>query len=242
MIRVENLTMGWGDRPLMANLDFEVAEGEIFGVLGGSGSGKSTLLRCLTGLAAPMAGQVTIKGIGEPRLEARLPDFGFMFQGGALLGSMTLFENCALALRSWTDLDEAPIDAIVRAKLKLVGLGGFENHLPAELSGGMRKRAAIARALVLEPHLVFFDEPSAGLDPISAVELDDLILTLNRSLGTTIVVVTHELESIFKIVGSCIMLDTATKGIIARGDPRKLRDESTVPFVRSFFNRLPEHA
>jgi phospholipid/cholesterol/gamma-HCH transport system ATP-binding protein len=242
MIRVEKLTMGWGDRTLLEDVDFEVAEGEIFGVLGGSGSGKSTLLRCLTGLAAPMDGRVTIKGIGEPRLEARLPEFGVMFQAGALLGSMTLFENCALALRSWTSLDEAPIDALVRAKLRLVGLGGFENHLPAELSGGMRKRAAIARALVLEPRLVFFDEPSAGLDPIKAAELDELILTLNRSLGATIVVVTHELESIFKIVKSCIMLDTATKGIIARGDPRSLRDESAIPFVRSFFNRIPEEA
>jgi phospholipid/cholesterol/gamma-HCH transport system ATP-binding protein len=162
-----------------------------------------------------------------------------MFQGGALFGSLTVGENVGLQLEEWTELPHEAIGAIVRAKLKLVGLDGAENKLPSEISGGMKKRAAIARAMALEPDLLFLDEPSAGLDPVSAVELDDLILTLNRVLGLTLVLVTHELPSILKIAKRCIMLDKETQSIIASGDPRLLREEGSDPRVHQFFNRLP---
>lgn len=237
MIRVEDLTIGWGDRILMQGVGFEIGKGDIFVILGGSGCGKSTLLRHLTGLEVPRGGRIEIEGVGDPKGRTGPPPFGVMFQSGALFGSMTLADNVALPLRTWTDLDEDAIEAIVRSKLALVALDGFENHLPSEMSGGMKKRAGIARALALDPPLLFLDEPSAGLDPISAVELDDLILTLSESLGVTTVVVTHELASIFKIGRRCIMLDKEAKGVIARGDPRELRDRSEDPRVRHFFNR-----
>ena len=162
-----------------------------------------------------------------------------MFQSGALFGSMTVGQNLSLPLERWTDLPPDAIASLVRGRLGLVGLREFEHHYPSEISGGMKKRAAIARALALEPDLLFLDEPSAGLDPVSAVELDDLILTLNRQFGLTVVLVTHELESIFKIATRCAFLDKDSQSIIARGDPRQLRDESTDPRVRAFFNRLP---
>jgi phospholipid/cholesterol/gamma-HCH transport system ATP-binding protein len=238
MIEVEDLSMGWGDdNVLLENASFQVMRGDVFAILGGSGCGKSTLLRYLIGLETPRSGRVTIQGLGEPHLEIGKPPFGVMFQSGALFGSMTVGENVALQLREWTDLPPAAVDAIVRAKLRLVGLGGVKNHMPSEISGGMKKRAAIARAMALEPELIFLDEPSAGLDPVSAVELDELILALSRGLGLTVVVVTHELESIFKIVKTCVMLDKESKSIIARGDPRRLRDESRDPRVHNFFNR-----
>lgn len=239
MIRASDLTIGYGTKALQEGLNFQVAKGEVFIVLGGSGSGKSTLLRHLIGLQKPMAGSIEIEGVGDPRGATGAPRFGVLFQSGALFGSMTLAENVSLPLRRWTDLDDDTIDAIVHWKLRLVGLDGFENHLPNELSGGMRKRAGIARALAYETELLFLDEPSAGLDPITAVELDDLILTLNESLGITIVVVTHELASVFKIGRSCILLDREARGIIASGDPRELRDTSEDVRVRNFFNRLP---
>jgi phospholipid/cholesterol/gamma-HCH transport system ATP-binding protein len=242
IITVEGLTMGWGDRNLLEDASFEVERGEVFAILGGSGTGKSTLLRLLTGLDEPKSGTIWIDGVGTPSLEVGKPPYGVMFQSGALFGSMTVGENVALSLIEWTNLPPDAVDAIVRAKLRLVGLGGFENHTPSEISGGMKKRAAIARAMALEPSLLFLDEPSAGLDPLSAVELDDLILTLSDGLGLTVVIVTHDLESIFKVARRCIMLDSKTKSIIARGDPRKLRDESTLPDVHQFFNRTTEIA
>jgi phospholipid/cholesterol/gamma-HCH transport system ATP-binding protein len=241
LIRAEKLTMGWGEEfVLQRDATFEVERGDIFVILGGSGCGKSTLMRHLIGLQTPMAGSITIDGLGAPQLRVGEPEFGVMFQSGALFGSMTLSQNIALPLEAWTQLPADAIDAVVRARLRLVGLQGFENHLPSEISGGMKKRAAIARAMALEPELIFFDEPSAGLDPVSAVELDDLILTLNEGLGLTVVLVTHELESIFKIAKSCIFLDKATQSIIANGDPRVLRDTSEDRRVHDFFNRKSE--
>lgn len=242
LIQVENLTMGWEDVNLLEDVSFEVNRGEVFAILGGSGCGKSTLLRYLVGLESPKSGTITIDGVGTPHLGVGKPAYGVMFQSGALFGSMTVGQNVALVLEEWTDLPKEAIDAIVRAKLRLVGLAGFEDHTPAEISGGMKKRAAIARAMALEPSLIFLDEPSAGLDPVSAVELDELILALRDALGLTVVIVTHELESIFKIANRCIMLDKKTKSIIAEGDPRKLRDESKNPQVYRFFNRTTEDA
>lgn len=237
IVSVRGLTMGWGDRVLMRALDFDIKRGEVFVILGGSGCGKSTLQRHLIGLAEPMAGTIRVEG-QPPELRADVaPRYGVMFQSGALLGSKTVGQNVALPLETWTSLPPDAIDAVVRAKLGLVGLDGFENHLPAEISGGMKKRAAIARALALDPSLLFLDEPSAGLDPVSAAQLDDLIILLGRGLGVTTVVVTHELASIFAIGTNCIMLDRDSKGIIARGDPRALRDGSTDPRVRAFFHR-----
>jgi phospholipid/cholesterol/gamma-HCH transport system ATP-binding protein len=237
LIKVTDLSIGWDDLVLQKDANFEIERGDIFVILGGSGCGKSTMLRYLIGLEKPLAGGVSIDGAPPVLLETGRPRFGVMFQSGALLGSMTVGENIALPLQEWTKLPQEAIFAIVQAKLRLVGLQGNEDKLPSELSGGMRKRAAIARAMALEPALVFLDEPSAGLDPVSAFELDDLILTLNAKLGLTLVVVTHDLDSIFKIAKHCIMLDRKSASIIARGDPRKLRDESQDPRVHDFFNR-----
>jgi phospholipid/cholesterol/gamma-HCH transport system ATP-binding protein len=239
MIEVERLTIGYGERVVLEKLDFAVPSGQVFAILGGSGCGKSTLLRHLIGLEAPMAGHIRIAG-APPVRDAGPPTYGVLFQSGALFGSMTLAQNVALALRKWSELDAQAIDTIVRAKLRLVGLEGFENHLPAELSGGMKKRAGIARALALDPPLLFLDEPSAGLDPVSSYELDQLLLTLNSSLGMTTVIVTHELQSIFAVADQCIMLDRSARGIIARGDPATLRDSSDDPRVRAFFNRASQ--
>lgn len=230
--------MGWGpDAILQEDANFEVRRGDVFAILGGSGCGKSTLLRHLIGLERPLAGRVDIAGLGAPGRRVGPPAFGVMFQGGALFGSMTLLQNVALPLEAWTDLEPEAVEAVARARLRLVGLDGYEHHLPAEISGGMKKRAAIARAMALEPELLFLDEPSAGLDPVSAVELDELILTLRRGLGLTVVLVTHELESIDKIVSRCIFLDKESKRIIAEGDPRELRERSDDPRVRNFFHR-----
>jgi phospholipid/cholesterol/gamma-HCH transport system ATP-binding protein len=237
MVRVSDLTIGWEEMILQEHATFDVARGEIFAILGGSGSGKSTMLRYLIGLEDPVKGSVTVAGVGAPHLEVGKPPFGVMFQSGALLGSLSVGENIGLPLEEWTALVPEAIGAIVRAKLRLVGLAGTQDKLPSELSGGMKKRAAIARAMALEPDLIFLDEPSAGLDPVSAVELDDLILTLNERLGLTVVLVTHELPSIFKIVSKCIMLDQESRSIIAAGDPRALRDECDDPRVRRFLHR-----
>jgi len=237
LIRVEGLSYGWGSQLLLQDASFEVDRGDVFLILGGSGSGKSTLLRHLIGLEEPRSGRIEIAGIGAPRLEGNAPEYGVMFQSGALFSSLSVGENVAFALHEWTDLPPLAIAAIVKAKLALVGLEGTEDRLPAELSGGMKKRAAIARALALEPSLLFLDEPSAGLDPVSAAELDELIAVLNRSLGLTVVMVTHELASIFQVGKSCILLDPDSRSIIARGNPRALAQTSRDPRVQQFFGR-----
>jgi phospholipid/cholesterol/gamma-HCH transport system ATP-binding protein len=236
LVQADGVTIGWGDLVLARDVSFLVRRGEVFAILGGSGSGKSTLLRYLIGLTAPPAGTIDVCG-GKPSLRADAPRFGMAFQSGALFGSRTIGENVALALRAWTDLDSHAIDEVVRSKLHLVGLEGFQNYLPAELSGGMRKRAAIARALALDPDLLFLDEPSAGLDPVTADALDELLLTLRRALGLTVVLVTHELASVFKVVDRCLFIDARSRSVLAQGDPRVLRDERTDPVVRAFFNR-----
>jgi phospholipid/cholesterol/gamma-HCH transport system ATP-binding protein len=236
-ITVDDLRIGRGTEVLIDHVSFQVERGTIFAILGGSGSGKSTLLRYLIGLERPQAGRIDIDGVGEPHLYEGVPPFGVLFQSGALFSSLTLGENLALPLARWTEIRGTTARELVQAKLDLVGLGPFAEHLPAEISGGMKKRAGIARALMLEADLLFFDEPSAGLDPISAVELDQLILTLSRDLGITIVIVTHELPSIFLLASQCLVLDKAAKGVVAEGDPHKLRDESKIPFVHNFFTR-----
>jgi phospholipid/cholesterol/gamma-HCH transport system ATP-binding protein len=237
LIRAIDLSIGWGTTVLQRDANFEIEAGDIFIILGGSGCGKSTMMRYLVGLEVPLSGRVLYADGSEAKLGRGHPQYGVMFQSGALLGSMTVGENVALPLTSWTELPVEAIAAIVEAKLRLVGLSGTQEKMPSELSGGMKKRAAIARAMALEPELIFLDEPSAGLDPVSAAELDDLIISLNEQLGLTVVMVTHDLDSIFKVGKRCIMLDRASQSIIARGDPRELRDHSDDPRVRSFFNR-----
>jgi phospholipid/cholesterol/gamma-HCH transport system ATP-binding protein len=242
ILQATGLAVGWDGVAVQRDATFEVERGSIFVILGGSGCGKSTLLRVLVGLDEPLAGAVTIDG-APPSLDgARRPRYGVLFQSGALLGSLTAGENVALPLQTWSGLPPDAIGGLVAAKLRLVGLADARDRLPDELSGGMRKRAALARAMALEPDLLFLDEPSAGLDPVSAAELDELILGLNDQLGLTFVVVTHDLGSILRIGQGCIMLDAESRTIIARGAPSALRDSSPDPRVRAFFNRTPREA
>ncbi|MGH7786378.1 MAG: ABC transporter ATP-binding protein [Candidatus Binatia bacterium] len=244
VIQVDHLEARYGDKTILHDITCEVRRGEVFVIVGGSGCGKTTLLRHMIGLLRPYAGRVLIEGddlthADEEQLRLIQQKLGVTFQGGALFGSLTLGQNVALPLEEYTSLPPETVELLVRIKLAMVKLDGFEDFMISELSGGMKKRAALARALALDPAILFFDEPSAGLDPITSAELDELIKQLNRSLGTTIVVVSHELSSIFAIADRCIMLDAGTKQIIAEGDPRALRDHSTDPRVHAFFNRQP---
>lgn len=242
IIRVEDFSAAYNDQLVLKDVNFEVFTGEVFAILGGSGCGKSTLLKHMIGLYKPAAGRVFIGGedIAEARGEERLNllrKFGVMYQSGALFGSMTLLENVALPLEEFTDLPPQAIRLIAELKLRRVGLAAVADRMPSELSGGMQKRGAIARAMALDPQLLFLDELSAGLDPITSAELDQLVLNLARSLNITFVVVTHELPSIFAIADRVIMLDKQEQGMIAMGKPRELRDGSADPRVRQFFSR-----
>ncbi len=238
VIRAEGLAQRFGGRIIFQNVSFEVRAREVFVILGGSGCGKSTLMRQMIGLLPPSAGRALVLGydMRDPSAEV-LASIGVMFQSGALFGSMTLLENVMMPLEMHTDLPAEARTAIALVKLGLVGLADAANQMPAQISGGMAKRAAIARALALDPQLLFLDEPAAGLDPVTSAGLDALILDLRAELGTTFVVVSHELTSILTIGDRCLMLDREAQGVIATGDPRRLRDESTDPRVQGFFRR-----
>ncbi len=243
-IEVRGLTMAYGDYVVMRDLGFGIRQGDIFVIMGGSGCGKSTLMRHLVGLENPAAGEVfygehNFTLADEEVRRTMLGRFGVMYQGGALWTSMTLAENVGLPLGEYTGLSATEIREVATLKLALVGLSGFEDYLPSEISGGMQKRAAIARAMALDPEILFLDEPSAGLDPISARLLDDLILEIRASLGTTVVIVTHELASIFTVADDSVFLDAASKTMLTTGNPRDLRDNGD-PRVRRFLLRGEE--
>jgi len=241
-IEVRNLTMAYGDYVVMRDLSFKIRRGEIFVIMGGSGSGKSTLLRHMIGLIEPATGEVLYDGwsftrAGADERTAMLRRFGVLYQGGALWSAMTLAENVGLPLGEFTDLTPAAINDIASLKLSLVGLRGFEEYYPSQISGGMQKRAGLARAIALDPEVLFFDEPSAGLDPVSSSLLDDLILELRASMGATIVVVTHELPSIFRIADNSVFLDSQKHTMTACGDPKRLLKESQDPHLHAFLTR-----
>jgi len=241
-ISVRNLRVNYGEREILHGISFEVPAGETMVILGGSGSGKSTLLRTLVGLERPRGGEIWIGGknfaaLPDSARDDLLKKMGMSFQGGALFGSMSVGDNVALSLREHTPLDESTIQIIVRLKLAQVGLSGFEDYMPAQLSGGMKKRAAIARAMAMDPEILFFDEPSAGLDPIIAAGIDELILKLKKAFGITMVVVTHELASAFLIADRMILVDKGN--IVAAGTPQEL-NASRQPRVRQFLDRVPE--
>ena len=242
VISVQGLTVRYGEDTILEEVSFQVFRGEVLVVAGGSGCGKSTLLKHMIGLSAPTSGRVLINGIDittaeEEELGKLRRGIGMLFQSSALFGSMTLSENVALPLYEFTHLPAATIDLIVNMKLGMVGLAGYGNHLPSELSGGMKKRAGIARAMAMDPHVLFFDELSAGLDPITSAELDLLIKSINEGMATTMVIVTHELESIFNVAHRVIMLDRSKRGIIAEGTPWELKENSTDPQVKKYFHR-----
>ena len=243
MIGVQNVTMAYGDFVLMRDLDFDIKRGEVFVIMGGSGCGKSTLLRHLMGLKEPAKGKIFYRDVNftdaeRPVRDSVLRNVGVLFQSGALYSSLTLAENVGLPLEEYVpELSPAELREVASLKLSLVGLKGFEDFYPSEISGGMRKRAGLARALALDPEVLLFDEPSAGLDPISAKLLDELILELSDSLGATIVIVTHELASIFDIASNSVFLDVKSRTMTALGSPIDLRDHSPDLAVREFLNR-----
>lgn len=246
-ITVQDLTMAFGDFVVMRDLDFTVRQGDVFVIMGGSGCGKSTLLRHMIGLIEPARGEIWYGNENFTHAERKarermLRRFGVLYQTGGLWSSMTLAENVALPLSEFTDLRPAQIRELAALKLSLVGLAGFEDYYPSQISGGMQKRAGLARAMALDPDVLFFDEPSAGLDPISSRLLDELILELQASLGATIVVVTHELASIFTIASNSVFLDADSRTMIAQGNPRELRESHPDPKVRRFLNRGAEEA
>ncbi len=246
LLAVRNLTMAYGDVVIQRDIDFRIAPGDLFVIMGGSGCGKSTLLRHLIGLLQPAAGSILYRGENLHDLDPKqrrqvLRRWGVLFQSGALWSSMTLAENIAVPLQQFTDLNRHQIDELVALKLALVGLDGFQDYYPSELSGGMQKRAGLARALALDPEILFCDEPSSGLDPVSARRLDELLLELNASLGTTMVVVSHDLDSIFAIAGNGVFLDAETRTMLAAGSPREMLATGH-PRIREFLSRGGERS
>jgi phospholipid/cholesterol/gamma-HCH transport system ATP-binding protein len=241
-IVLDDVTLGYGENVIMEGVSFAVNTGEIVIIAGGSGCGKSTVLKGIIGLLKPMAGRILVDGVDvaavdEKKLTEIRKNFGVLFQSGALFGSMTLAENIALSLADATALDKETVELLVRLKLSLVDLDGYQDYMPDEISGGMKKRAALARALALDPSILFFDEPSAGLDPVTSAELDRTILSLNQAQNTTMLIVTHELDSIYAIAHRVVLLDKGAKGIIAIGEPHELAETATDPRVKDFFHR-----
>lgn len=243
IIKVENLSVRYGELSVLENVSFDIRRGEIFVIVGGSGCGKSTLLRQLIGLEVPNEGNIFINDMNfiDSKKDHRkdiLRKFGVMFQSGGLFASMTLAENIKLVLDQYTELDDDEMDEVVDIKLASVGLSGFSDYYPSEISGGMKKRAALARAMALDPDILFFDEPSSGLDPMTSASLDKLIMEINRIFKTTMIIVTHDLASILSISQRIIMLDKSVKGILEQGTPEKLANLKEKPAVYNFFNRL----
>ncbi|MCX7981645.1 MAG: ATP-binding cassette domain-containing protein [Syntrophales bacterium] len=242
VIVVENLQAAYGENVILSDVSFQVKRGEIFAIVGGSGCGKSTLLKYLIGLMRPHVGRIIVEGVDmatadDETINAHRKRFGVLFQSGGLIGSMTLAENIALPLKEVKKIPPFFLAQLIRAKLSMVNLAGYENHYPAELSGGMRKRAGLARAMALDPAILFFDEPTAGLDPVTAREIYDLISTINKGMETTMVIVTHDLELIFRLAHEVILLHSEEKGIIAYGTPKQLAEFEADRRVMNFFQR-----
>lgn len=243
IITVENLSVSYGNRDILSDVSFDIKKGEIFLICGGSGCGKSTLLRQLIGLEHPQNGKISIKGkdflnCSKKERKEILKSFGVLFQSSGLFASMTLAENMRLLLDSYTKLSDDDKDKMIDMKLNAVGLAGYGDFYPSEISGGMKKRAALARAIVLDPDILFFDEPASGLDPLTSASLDNLIIDINKGLGTTMVIVSHDLASILNIADRIIMLDKSIKGIIVEGTPNELQNYKQNKLVYNFFNRI----